>query len=792
MATNYFGLNIVRRLAEIENKTEALKNIGLNIGDLDKIRGISTAGVSQLDLRTLSNLDFDAEKVVSSLYSETELYDYLTSSVFDKFSYIDSNLNILGSIAASSYKYNFVDFATSQIRSADVSTSRVSSWSTFVVDPIDPNKSPIFYGGEVNIEGPIELSSLTLTENFKTKQFASQIPTHKIRVSINGEIVYLYAMKGIPLSFISNNIRNVSVFMEPVQSSASLRASWRIVNQPPLNTEVFVAKDINSLRYTNRNPVSENVNLELYYPPSRIKVLNLTNVGLKSFTNVVLANTETIDINSNDLSEFPNFSAYSSLTNLNVSRNNFTRATTNNLRRFSSAVASRLPSSLTTLTAGHTFTGNITGDISGLNLKILNLESPLGTDRKFTGTSPAVNTNTIEEYNMAYNRFSSISDSVFTAPILRKINLSNNPLNQTNIQFTSPELQTFSISGQASSGGNQINLVNLSNKPKLISYDSTYVNFASQDNDIRNIFSNCPELDSVSFYASNVSGDFPVFNGCSKLRYVDLRETRIRRYSEEFFLHPDSFTNCRGTLVNLYLSSRTLKGNYEEDAPIHPDTFRGMFRLNNLIIYSNNRSNCGLNGNVTEEMVRDLSSLASLTINYSNIEQIPIFLNSPLLSTLNVNYNALSGTIPNFGNKSNFRSFSASFNNYTALPAAISSRSLNSFVAISNQIAGAIPDYSNLVNLTTLNLNNNQITDYTVGSFATMTFLQVLDLGNNLLTRDAVDDILRDMEKNYDARNRRGVQVILSGRNASSPSPSTEITDIIAKLRAANWSINVR
>lgn len=791
MATNYFGLNIVRRLAEIENKTVALKNIGLDAGDLDKIRGISTNGVSQLDLRTLSSLDFDAEKVVSSLYSETELYDYLTSSVFDKFSYIDSNLNIYGSIAASSYKYNFIDFATSSPKSADVSTSRVSSWSTFVVDPVDPNKSPIFYGGEVNVEGPIELSSLALTENFKTKQFASQIPTHKIRVSINGEIVYLYAMKGIPLSFVSNNIRNVSVFMEPIQSSISLKASWKIVTQPPLNTELFIAKDTNSLKYTNRNPVSENVNLELYYPPSRIKVLNLTNVGLKSFTNVVLANTETIDINSNDLSEFPNFSSYSSLTYLNVSRNNFTRSTNNNLRRFSPAVASRLPSSLTTLVAGHTFNGNITGDISGLNLKVLNLESPLNTDRKFTGTSPAVNPNTIEEYYVAANRFSTISSSIFTAPNLRKVTLGSNPLNQTGIQFTSEELQTFSISNQAG-GGNQINLVNLSNKTKLVSYDSTYVTFASEGNDIVSIFSNCPELQSVNFYASNVAGDFPRFNGCNKLSYIDLRETSIRRYSEEFFLHPDSFTNCRGTLTTLYLSSRVLKGSYAADAPIHPDTFRGMFSLNSLIIYSNNRNNCGLNGNVTNQMVRDLSSLTSFTINSSNIEQIPNFSNSPLLSSINVDNNALSGTIPDFGNKSNFRSFSASSNSYTALPAAISSRSLTSFVAASNQIAGAIPDYSNLVNLTTLNLNNNQITDYTVGSFATMTSLQLLELGNNLLTRDAVDDILRDMEKNYDARNRRGVQVILSGPNASSPSPSTEIIDIIAKLQSANWSINVK
>ena len=791
MATNYFGLNIARRLAEIENKTEALKNIGLNIGDLDKIRGISIEGVSPLDLRTLSSLNFDAEKIVSSLYSETELYESLTSSVFDKFSYIDSNLNIYGSVAASSYKYNFIDFATSTPKSADVSTSRVSSWSTFVVDPVDPNKSPIFYGGEVNVEGPIEFSSLTLTENFKTKQFASQIPTHKIRVSINGEIVYLYAMKGIPLSFVSNNIRNVSVFMEPITSSTSLRASWKIVNQPPLNTELFIAKDTNALKYTNRNPVSENVNIELYYPPSRIRVLNLTNVGLKSFTNVVLANTQIIDINSNDLSEFPNFSSYSSLITLNVSRNNFTRATNNNLRRFSSAVASRLPSSLTTLTAGHTFGGNITGDISGLNLKILNLESPLNTDRKFTGTSPAVKTSTIEEYYMAANRFSTISSSIFTAPNLRKVTLGNNPLNQTGIQFSSAELLTFSLSNQIG-GGNQVNLVNLSGKTKLVSYDSTYVSFVSNDNDIQNIFSNCPELDSVSFYASNVSGSFPRFNGCNKLRYLDLRETNITRYSEEFFLHPDSFTNCRGTLVNLFLSSRSLKGNYQNDAPIHPDTFLGMFSLNNLIIYSNNKNNCGLNGNITELMVTDLSSLTSITINNSNIAQIPTFLNSPFLSSINVNNNSLTGTIPDFGNKSNFRSFSANFNNYIALPAAISSRSLTSFVAVSNQIAGTIPNYSNLVNLITLNLNNNQITGYTVGSFATMTSLQLLDLSNNLLTTDAVDDILRDMEKNYDARNRRNVQVILSGRNASSPSSSTEIIDIVAKLRAGGWSINVK
>ena len=53
----YFGLNVTRKLAEIANREQALKNIGLDIGDLNKIRDI-TPEVSKSDLRTLSNSDY--------------------------------------------------------------------------------------------------------------------------------------------------------------------------------------------------------------------------------------------------------------------------------------------------------------------------------------------------------------------------------------------------------------------------------------------------------------------------------------------------------------------------------------------------------------------------------------------------------------------------------------------------------------------------------------------------------------------------------------------------------------
>ena len=113
---------------------------------------------------------------------------------------------------------------------ADISTSRVSAWSSS--DPrandndLDVQKlARISYGARVSIisggqlqfepqstvsnftyngvqyTGPAGQNRLQTSSTPEVKEFDSEVPTSKIKCNINGKEVFLYAMKGIPLTF---------------------------------------------------------------------------------------------------------------------------------------------------------------------------------------------------------------------------------------------------------------------------------------------------------------------------------------------------------------------------------------------------------------------------------------------------------------------------------------------------------------------------------------------------------------------------------------------------------------
>lgn len=790
MATNFFGLNIVRKLAEVSDKEESLKSLGVDIADLDKIRGISTAGVQKTDLQTLSNLYFDAEKVTYSLNSETSLYELLTSDVYDKYSFINSNLNINGSLAASSFKYKFVDFNANPVvtKSADVSTSRVSSWSTFEVVPDNVNSSPIFYGGDVSVEGPIELSTLTLTNTFEQKRFNSQVPTHKIKVNVGGETLYLYAMRGIPI-VLNGDWRAINLSITTFDPA--LRASW-VVKDATTSATLTTLRDNNNLALTYSTLGTRLI--ELYYPPRKIQNFSISRMGLNSFPNILLANTVLIDTSFNNLREFPDLSKFTQLTTLNVSHNNLTRASNNQLRTLNTQVVARMPNSLRSLTMGNVFGGNITGDLSAFPLANLDFSCASTADRRYTGNSPNVNTATIESYNININLFSGISSTLFTAPLLKSLNIGNNRINQNNLNFTSPELLDFYMGYNSGS----VNLVNVSNKQKLTSYvghNTTYRNDnPTYPNNIQNIFNGCSALVNVDLENTNVAGNFPLLTGCSALKTLNLRNTKITRFNDSFFLSPVSFLSCKGVLESIYIQSDQMKAGISNDLTIEPDTFKGMFNLRNLFINTVRKDSSGLTGAITSAMVSDLNSLSSIQINNSNINEIPIFNNSPNLVSIHFARNNLGGegsTVPDFGIKPRMTYLNLDNNSYRNL-GNMSSSALQFLSIANNGLLGSIPNFSNLTALTQLYLNGNQLSSYTTGSFSPLVNLAVLDLSNNNLNQGAVNSILKDLLTNYNTRRRSGVSVLLSGTNNSAPSTDLrEYRDLINTLTTAGWRISL-
>lgn len=772
--TLYFGLNVNRNLTDISDNEEALRNLNLDIKDLDVIRGVTDpGGVTTEDFRSLSNLDFDYEKTVIAQFSETDLYNLLTTNFYDESSYIDSNITINGQLGGTAIKYLYVDQTTKTIKTAEISTSRVSSWSSFA-SPIVPT-SPIFYGGEVICEGPIELSSLDINSGAIPNRFESEIPTHKIKTTINGETVWLYAMKGIPLRFRGFFQRaNIGAGIQSIIVNGNrLRPSWVIKNvDSPTEYEYKNRLSGTTSALTFNDTSAKARDIDFYYPVDNITALSLPTIGLVELPPVNLTNLNTLDISSNDFREMPNLTGYTNLANLNISSNNLSRSGVESLKTLSQHVVSRLPSNLVSFVGGNCYSGPCTADFSALsNLKILNLNS----DQRFlrlTGTSPEV-PSTIERYSIIYNLFSVIANSVQESESLIELNISHNNVTATNLTIASEVLETFE------SYYNFHNVVNVSNKPFLKSYNAraTVINGESS---ATNAFTQCSSLETVTYNDSPITGPIPQFEGCTSLKYVDFYNTTLSSSEPDKVLTDDTFNSCRSTLQFFRVVSNKLSGQFSENCI--------GFMPSLTFFWVESRKNA----NAISGPIPNFSGARN--INYillfnNNLEgTIPNFDSNRSLYYLHLYNNKLTGAVPNI-KASNFSYLIVCYNKLTTFNE-IESTSLY-YADLSFNELTSIPNLSNLERLRFLYLNNQKPASgrvsYTPGSFVGLKSIAQLNLANNFITQGSIDQIIKDLSANYDASPRGGVSVNLSGNTA--PSATDEITNSLRKLRNAGWTI---
>ena len=205
MAKFYYGLDINKYLGQLENTREALINLGLNPDDLDVIRGLSAADVTRSDIRNISGLDVDFKDELAKIYYGTSNYSIFIQNEKTIADDIPGNIQINSQLGASAIKYKYIKFENSTINYADISTSRVSAWSSF--DSPVTATSPIYYGGKVTVTpdgtntSKLNITGLHKTTSLKKRRFASEVPTHKVKLNINGSDMEFYAMRGIPLTF---------------------------------------------------------------------------------------------------------------------------------------------------------------------------------------------------------------------------------------------------------------------------------------------------------------------------------------------------------------------------------------------------------------------------------------------------------------------------------------------------------------------------------------------------------------------------------------------------------------
>jgi Leucine-rich repeat (LRR) protein len=418
-----FGLNVNRNLADIVNNTQALANIGVDIKDLDVIRDAAgDLGITADDVKALSGLGVPLQTYLTKLYTDTQQYASIIDQTAGTTEPLKGNLTINGQLGATSIKYQYIDKEDDvTLKYADISTSRISSWSS----PDSPNstaQSPIFYGGAVEVDGPVDTPNIELLEQPLAVRFRdSEVPTHKIEVTVNGSTLYFYAMKGIPLIF-RGFFRDFNSDLRLVSRGA---VSWRVVN----NTADYLTREYENvggsnttrsfLRYRDTKAASKDI--EIYHNPNNILTLPMFSVGLEELPAAQLEGLRTLYLYRNLIRTMPDFTVFCpNIFLLDVRENNMELGGDPNLRKFNNNVLARIPKSATEIRFGNTFNGSITANIkpdtitagnfvTGKEYTILSFNDGLGgatTDftaigagsntlyNKFTATGPGTGTGT--------------------------------------------------------------------------------------------------------------------------------------------------------------------------------------------------------------------------------------------------------------------------------------------------------------------------------------------------------------------------------------------------------------
>ena len=150
-----FGLNIKSELSDVRNKNTALQNLGLNPLDLEIIKGSSNEGMTRYDWFSFSRLTTPIYKTLTRFSGEGSIFNSLLLNRAGTDQTLFGNLDINGSLSGSAVRYRFLE-GTNSGKLADISTSRVSAWSSS--DPRANNqnldtqkKARISYGARVSI-----------------------------------------------------------------------------------------------------------------------------------------------------------------------------------------------------------------------------------------------------------------------------------------------------------------------------------------------------------------------------------------------------------------------------------------------------------------------------------------------------------------------------------------------------------------------------------------------------------------------------------------------------------------
>ncbi len=394
--TIYRGLNVAKSLSDISNSDVALANLGLRIDNLDLIRNLS-AVITRDEIHTLSGLVDDQRNLMASMQNAASVAGLDSARIKRADTDQVFNYEIDNKLVCGTIKFNYIDFSDASwgSKGADISTSRVSSWS-----PFGPPEAPdqfIIYNSDVHVKGKyLSITDLSLTKAPDRKRFRSEVATHIIKININGKLVSFPVMRGIPFEMVMSkpDPRITFYFKTPLLEGADGRNIPLTVVREDLETGEEIGEPYERTPQSSYNiyspgtasVVAEEIKTKFFYNPANITSMYSYRNGIDAFPKTSFDNLRYLTLYSDNLEFMPDLKTYARrVERVNMQFQNFfnsaNHANENNLNGDGSffdgsiqANMDRLPSSVKYFDFRNSFEGDAT-DLDLTHLPVL--ETPL-------------------------------------------------------------------------------------------------------------------------------------------------------------------------------------------------------------------------------------------------------------------------------------------------------------------------------------------------------------------------------------------------------------------------------
>ena len=773
-----FGYELDAALLDVADKPLALRRLNLPPFDLEVIRGSANAGMISNDWRSFSRLSVPLVKTLDRFERETGRYMNLMDQRAGTNIILSGNLNVNGSISGKAIRYNYVKFpetgstANSEVKIADISTSRVSAWSSSDARATNPDltiqeNASISYGAQVGIAtasgelvfgaqgsaktvdgityndslGP-RLQTTLVPEN---KEFQSESPTHKIKVKLGTTDVWLYAMKGIPYT-LKGTFKSFEAIVKLTALKGGVPASWKVVETGNANKYVNFANKQSGLesKINFSSPSVRERFIQFYYDPDYIETLTITSAFIEEIPEIRLANALSFNLASNKITILPDFNFLTPiLTTLIISSNELHKTEIQGEKFFNPAVVAKLPSTIVNLTMGNTFNGSIRGQTTG------------GGDGSGAGGNG--------DYSETGGTYTAKDLIVRRFPDLASLNLNggtrkfhkdnvddayipNIPDTCTDYTIANNQLRDIGTT-RADNGSNTSHFPNGSFNIK-----------------------EAPNLETLDVQNNHDLTDNSFQIGSSVIKTVNMHNTNLRLpdMKAKLFLTDFNATWCRNAYSLFATQSTSGAGAPDFDANLknvmsgykfdgcnelttlnlsHADlkndrmpVFTNL-KLTTLNLYETGIKGGAPGGNedkvIPENTFANCPSLTDINITSDNLLSSEIaqyaFINCTELSSLCYNSKgSTSGNLPDFTANGQLRSLKLGGNNFKGGMPSFSGSPLINYVNLSDNIlSGNIPGLQNLTNLRDLYLYNNNFT--TLGTFSNLGALYRFEAHNNNL-----------------------------------------------------------